>query len=1633
MERNNSFGENQDDNLGNDEKKKAPNHDPENTEELENQLGSEYLKELDSQINLENDIISDFSKTNNFDLRESLVKLREAGEESLKNFSEKIVDIFNSNKLTVFLRDNYISKRGRRIVSELNNKKKLTKAEDYDSYLKIIQSSFWGTSSAAEIALSGANRALEAISDTFPEKTKELLEIWPKLFSIKTSNAGHRFGDFIAEIKSKEFDSLDTKDAKIEYMKSCDDFVALKCLKGFYFNSTEIDAPAEIEKRLDSIIAKHPNLKYLPSSEVRDTLFQFSLKYPDRLIADSRRVDLIFKLWIRNLNDDPGRSTSSYLSPILINRLKNCSQEESDSILQILSEKLNRYSYVSDDFNWLIDSLPIEREYFKQKKGKSKLYDDPVFLLKKDKVEGKNINESQAALLLEAAERLSNANEVIFLSNLIANYPDSRYGVDEKVLEDVLDLLISKREMRFDISVLHGLNELMNRQNWPDSLKIKIFSMNSFNGNSLNVIISRISDRESNCAWIYQEPLLLSQLELDFHSRADENHLRHHFYEVLDNRQRSSNLDNLIKSYARSEKNMDFEELKSLFLDNRIDRKYIEYFISNISVNELLQGLNNNPVSQDDSIWLLESALEHGRAENSVEVLRKLLEVADINEPEKRLELIDTLTNNILLKTHESFRVCRQFDKRSLDFLSNQEETYLGKKIMTGALNLLGHDKNTHLIFENINRVNDFFEGEEEKKDYLIKVFNKFIVAETSEDDYVRVIRSYFLNSDVQLMLGNSCLVVEDKIMNTNFQDSAPHLAGLLSNMNDRQQKNFITHFEKNYNISSATNNSTSSLCQIVSHYNHFSTNPDIFKRIYTKLINDPDLKSNNASTLFNQDIVLNDKDLSKLFFANIIRWPQINGVTILESVSSRKRTQEHLSLSAEDIKVISAAAMKHRGLSPRFWEGYLNSDKENPDFYLDEDLFKVGLHNISDDCLRESGEVIVKFLKSLSASEFEFNEDDIKKIMTLSFRRDSDKTKIKDFYDYNPVLMENILLDNVTNKYLYILAADINYSPDLTKKLFDAAVNSDFSERELKIFLGHLKRNNNLELINEFKKSLPSLSERKQVIAKNYLLNSDLLDVEESKQFYKEVISSSNNPRTQILTSINIIGSMLSNRNNVNHLEKFLDNSGPGDAENLKNISIFIDKYSKEDKGRSIAVMLFAREYLPDRNLSEVVNRVASYLRKYEELIEKNSYKNIPQGLRASIGMEYEITSSTDKAYQELTSRPSLASDIAIISEAARIGSGRDAVHEIATKPTDNPYLMLLEMSLLHDIEYVDLNFNRSENYQKGARGFHLTIGGEKGLVVNQETNFLQNAIIAASWGGVQAGEIGHKVNGGRGVSLRGREADSSNNVAFFDKKTSSVELRSLTIDTQETLQRAVTTAFNGAIAIQAFKECFRERSLEALDLMENEDGRKYIDEILNNKDEKVAELARTWLKLISEVDKAAKRHKESFLEDEMFGYLDEDGVLVDNYDFGGQYNKDRFESIVTSIDPTLSLKEYVNTTQINTNELFSSFSVDLSDKLIKINNLYLKPGSRGAVDGKEKNIFKGDHANAMSMLKTTKLNNSRLEENEDFFDKTIFDTDGARRQGYYCLQGASELMLTHAIQRALIDFNSKIETMVN
>ncbi len=1655
------------------EEKFNDNADNNKTEE---EISSSYLKDLDLQGDLENQMVEEFSKTNNSSLRESILELRKAGEEKLKEISSKVVEIFNSNKLTVRLRDNYVEKRGKRICTELNAKNNLSKAEDYDRFLKTLSSEFWGSSSKADDAISNANRALEVIIERFPEKTEEILNIWPKLLSKDDLNGSAKKGleEYLNKIIPNTWSDSGEREEKLKkYVESESDFVSLKALSRLSKEQFEKDSSGKIFSRLDSIISQFPNSKKLPN-EIKSLLLDTVSKNPDELLSDSRRVDFVFNLWLNDLKGSPDYNFKG-IFPLLINRLSNCSENETKEMLEVLNKQWGRYSYLSEDWNWLLDAIPLEKKDLRPflKSAENGAVKSHIISIKEDELSGQKISDENFKVMLEETSRMSSGNELIFISNLINKYPNENYGINSEMVGQMLDSLASRDSDRFDIEKIHALNELMSRCNWPDSLKEKVFSLSNIRSDSILKILDK--QDEKTYAWAKNEPLLWHQLQLDFHKNAYQNDLRHYFYEVLDGSRQSDDLDDLIKSYAASQNRLDFEEIRSLLLDGRIDKKYIKYFICKVDVDDILYGLQNNSINPEDTKLLLEATVKYGPVENASKALRKILSLEDYQSPDKRQELIDAMSENLISKVDEHGNSAKAematrniandifFSNGNLeDFLSEEEVIHLARKIMEGALSLKSDYDLTSLTLACFKKISDFFPNMDknnkpinDREEYLTKLFERLLPGDKN-NHYYMISRAYFSGLDLEISNEATRHKIEQKLLELRALDH-PDFIHDFDELNEKQREEFLNYFEKNYSIenngrSSDGRHNLSYICQSLNEkqLDNIRQNQTGLERIYLKLLNDKDLDSSSANTLFNEGIIFGNDDIRNAFFSNLNNWPGVNGAEILEAAASRKSPDElndkneiikkGFSLTPEEIKTISTATMNTRGLSPRFWKNYLSSGGQNGDFYLDENLFRIGLKNVSEDCFAEEAGDIISFMKSLEESKFGTKKEDIERIISGSFAnpgkgKSSRWERLESFYAYAPEFIEKEIFDKNYHSSMFktLFEGDINYSSDfkdkITEYVFKDKINIDY-------FIDYLKRINDQESINKVKQHLNGMEDNDyKVKARLSLLNHDLLNVEESRDFYKEMtVTSKDNVRTQILNSIDVISSMLSNRNNLEQLGSFLDDPRPEYTEDLKEISDFIEKYKKENKGRSIVVMLFAREYLPDRKIEDVIDRVSYNLRKYQEVVEKNSYDKIPEGLHASIGMEYEITSSTASGYQELTSQSSLKDDIARLSNAARIGSGRDAVHEIATRPTDNPYLMLLEMKLLHDIEYIDLNFNRSENYQKGARGFHLTIGGEKGISVNQESNFLQNAIIAASWGGVQAGESGHKVNGGRGVSLRGRSRGDSNNIAFFKEATDSVELRSLSIDKQETLQRAVTTAFNGAIAIQAFRECFPDGSEKALEMLSDETKAKNLQEMIKSKDEKTAQLANLWLELLSKVDKAVKNHNSSFLDRETFGYLDNNNVWVDVSDFGGEYNQKRFQSIIENIDPTLSLKEYIKTTEINREELFKSFSIDLSDKLIKVNNLYLKPGtSTISKEGKESSVFKGDNTNAASMLETTRFNNNDLEYyDNEFLDKTVFDTAGEKRSGYYTLQGGSELMLTHAVQKALLEFNAEIEKIV-
>lgn len=476
----------------------------------------------------------------------------------------------------------------------------------------------------------------------------------------------------------------------------------------------------------------------------------------------------------------------------------------------------------------------------------------------------------------------------------------------------------------------------------------------------------------------------------------------------------------------------------------------------------------------------------------------------------------------------------------------------------------------------------------------------------------------------------------------------------------------------------------------------------------------------------------------------------------------------------------------------------------------------------------------------------------------------------------------------------------------------------------------------------------------------------------------------------------------------------------------NIEKLQSFVDAHSVSGKGQTIATLIAMREYKEGENFPKMLEQTSKRIEEYEQLLENHSPHNIPEGLRASIGMEYEITKHTAEGYAESHDNHSLGTDMRSVSNFANLGRGTDAVFEIATKPVDNPYLMLLEMQLLQDLEFIDFNFSK-EGYEQGARGYHMTIGGEYGINASKNANFLQNMLVVSGWGGINAGKEVARLSKGRKSNCR--ERDSHNTTRVFNNTKSAVEFRALSLDSWEPFERTVETSYYGAIAIQAFEKHISVKDPEMLvDVLDQSSSAEQFYELLEERGlivEKTEnpvtkQIIFEWISLQGEAMRDVADHNENFLQNERYGYQDDRGRWIDAQDFGGASNAERFSSMAGGEQ---ELKDYTARTHINVDELFSEVTPELANKLTAITNLFVKSTQESG----------GDTVNASSILDTTKIGRSVEEAGQRYKRQSFFDTKGKTREGYYYVQGGSEKMLLHQAQVRLLRFNGAMKKIIS
>jgi len=190
------------------------------------------------------------------------------------------------------------------------------------------------------------------------------------------------------------------------------------------------------------------------------------------------------------------------------------------------------------------------------------------------------------------------------------------------------------------------------------------------------------------------------------------------------------------------------------------------------------------------------------------------------------------------------------------------------------------------------------------------------------------------------------------------------------------------------------------------------------------------------------------------------------------------------------------------------------------------------------------------------------------------------------------------------------------------------------------------------------------------------------------------------------------------------------------------------------------------------------------------------------------------------------------------------------------------------------------------------------------------------------------------------------------------------------------------------------------------------------YLD-IPNDIDYKTKEIIFSWMKAQKEMTDAMADHNDNFLNNETIGYLDRDGAWVDAGEFSrGRDNSRAFSETIKKQKYDGDLLQYASDKlSIDKKDMFESYSLKLANRLVRINNLYLK----------------GDKVNIDSMLDTTIEGGAPDLSVDHASEMSIFDTDGKRREGRYYIQGSSDRMIVNRAQDILLGFVSEMEEILD
>ncbi len=454
-----------------------------------------------------------------------------------------------------------------------------------------------------------------------------------------------------------------------------------------------------------------------------------------------------------------------------------------------------------------------------------------------------------------------------------------------------------------------------------------------------------------------------------------------------------------------------------------------------------------------------------------------------------------------------------------------------------------------------------------------------------------------------------------------------------------------------------------------------------------------------------------------------------------------------------------------------------------------------------------------------------------------------------------------------------------------------------------------------------------------------------------------------------------------------------------------------FEDKYGPKGKNLgTLAIVAYGTEN--PENFEREMERM-------EKVLDKYNPTAIPEGADVSMGIEYEVTSSIASDYVKESSL-GYKTDIQLISKSANIGKGTGGVHEIATRPTYNPYILMAEVKLMQDAALFDMNFQK---YTQAPRGYHMSLVGDSGLEAHSRNlYFLNNLLTMTELTGVLAGkEI---------VNTKDIYSKSFDNFSKKTQKGDRCEMKGMACDTVEQFEKAVITTHNAGVAIQICNKYIIDNIPGKLFDKNTTSSEQFEQKLISIgaltrafESDQERNIAYEWMKLKYGIMEAIDNHNDHFVDSEFNGgFLDEEDSYIDTSDHIDTVRNKNLVSEEEINSGSLSRKLHLDRESI-----FMVQSPDFVNKLVEINNIFLKDPI--FLKGPQENDISS--INAKAVLDVSKYENyAGIVEGRP--QESIFERGGEFRDGYYYVQGASEEMITHKSQILLNHFNKEMETLL-